>query len=126
MESGTPQSFGQRPGRIEPCPGYAHLEAPGAKEDSVFRLPRRDAATITAEPHVPGGGPPVSDEGSVSRWLDPLRVGDPAAVAELWKRYFPRLIGLARKKLRDAPKRVADEEDVALSAFDSFCRQAED
>jgi DNA-directed RNA polymerase specialized sigma24 family protein len=28
-------------------------------------------------------------------------------------------------KLRDAPRRAADEEDVALSAFDSFCRHAE-
>jgi DNA-directed RNA polymerase specialized sigma24 family protein len=26
--------------------------------------------------------------------------------------------------LRDAPRRIADEEDVALSAFDSFCRGA--
>jgi DNA-directed RNA polymerase specialized sigma24 family protein len=32
---------------------------------------------------------------------------------------------LARAKLRNAPRRVADEEDVALSAFDSFCRGAE-
>src|SRR5262249_44003183 len=39
--------------------------------------------------------------------------------------YFRRLVGLARKKLRAAPRRAADEEDVALSAFDSFCRGAE-
>jgi DNA-directed RNA polymerase specialized sigma24 family protein len=66
----------------------------------------------------------VTDEGSVSRWLGPLQAGDPAAVQQLWERYFQRLVGLARLKLRSAPRGVADEEDVALSAFDSFCRNA--
>src|SRR5262249_26477315 len=36
-----------------------------------------------------------------------------------------RLVGLARKRLQGAARRAADEEDVALSAFDSFCRNAE-
>jgi len=66
----------------------------------------------------------MPDEGSVSRWIGPLKEGDPAGVEELWQRYFARLVGLARTKLRDAPRRVADEEDVALSAFESFCRNA--
>jgi hypothetical protein len=35
------------------------------------------------------------------------------------ERYFPRLVTLARKRLRARP-RAADEEDVALSAFDSL------
>jgi DNA-directed RNA polymerase specialized sigma24 family protein len=65
-------------------------------------------------------------DGSVSRWLGPLRAGDPAAVQPLWERYFHRLVGLARAKLQSAPRRAADEEDVALSAFDSFCRNAGD
>jgi DNA-directed RNA polymerase specialized sigma24 family protein len=34
------------------------------------------------------------------------------------------MVGLARARLRDTPRRIADEEDVALSAFDSFCRGA--
>ena len=64
-------------------------------------------------------------EASVTQWIDRLKAGDPDAAQKLWERYFRRLVGLARKKLRAAPRRAADEEDVALSAFDSFCRGAE-
>src|SRR5262249_53125838 len=39
--------------------------------------------------------------------------------------YFRRLVSLARDRLAGVPRRAADEEDVALSAFDSFCRAAE-
>src|SRR5262245_37262987 len=67
----------------------------------------------------------MASDGSVTRWLGQLQGGDPAAAQQLWERYFRRLVGLARQRLRGAPRRVADEEDVALSAFDSFCRNAE-
>src|SRR5262245_24320 len=63
----------------------------------------------------------MSSRGSVSDWISQLKGGDAAAVQKLWEAYFPRLVGLARKKLRELPGRAADEEDVALSAFDSFC-----
>ena len=66
----------------------------------------------------------MSSEGSVTHWLGQLQAGDPAAVQRLWERYFADLVGLARQRLRGAPRRAADEEDVALSAFDSFCRGA--
>ena len=62
---------------------------------------------------------------SVTQWIPGLKRGDPAAAQRLWEAYFRRLVGLARVRLRDAPRRVADEEDVALSAFDSFCRGAQ-
>jgi DNA-directed RNA polymerase specialized sigma24 family protein len=60
----------------------------------------------------------------VTVWLARLRAGDPAAARPLWDKYFRRLVGLARDRLRSAARRAADEEDVALSAFDSFCRNA--
>jgi DNA-directed RNA polymerase specialized sigma24 family protein len=66
----------------------------------------------------------MASQGSVTRWIEELRAGDPAAAQPLWARYFRRLVGLARKWLRGAARRAADEEDVALSAFDSFCRRA--
>jgi DNA-directed RNA polymerase specialized sigma24 family protein len=64
----------------------------------------------------------MASNGSVTVWLGPLQAGDPAAVQHLWERYFDRMVGLARERLQSAPRRAADEEDVALSAFNSFCR----
>jgi DNA-directed RNA polymerase specialized sigma24 family protein len=62
---------------------------------------------------------------SVTQWISALKEGDQAAAQVLWEAYFRRLVGLAYARLRDAPRRIADEEDVALSAFDSFCRGAQ-
>ncbi len=62
---------------------------------------------------------------SVSLWIDQLKAGDREATGPLWERYFRRLIGLARARLADRPRLGADAEDVALSAFDSFFRGAE-
>lgn len=67
----------------------------------------------------------MSARGSITHWIDELRDGEPMAARMLWERYFQRLVQLARKRLRALPRRAADEEDVALSAFDSFCRGAE-
>lgn len=61
---------------------------------------------------------------SVSHWLGMLKAGDPDAAGPLWNRYFPRLLEFARVRLRGLPCRTIDEEDVALGAFDSFCRDA--
>ena len=67
----------------------------------------------------------MPSSGSVTALLEHLRAGDHAAAQPLWERCYPRLVGLARERLRGTPRRAADEEDVALSAFDSFCRGAE-
>jgi DNA-directed RNA polymerase specialized sigma24 family protein len=67
----------------------------------------------------------MSSEGSVSQWLGLLKEGDHAAAQPLWDAYFQRLVALARGQLRNAPRRAADEEDIAVSAFESFCRRAE-
>lgn len=66
------------------------------------------------------------DEGSITRWYEGLKAGDREAVGPLWDRYFGRMIRLARATLRAGGRNVAaDEEDAALSAFDSFCSAAE-
>jgi DNA-directed RNA polymerase specialized sigma24 family protein len=67
----------------------------------------------------------MAADDSITQWIDQLKGGNQNAAQPLWERYFHRLVGLARKKLQHAPRRAADEEDVALSAFDTFCRGAE-
>ena len=67
----------------------------------------------------------MTSKKSVTLWLDRLREGDSSAIQGIWDRYFRRLVGLARKKLRGMPRRVSDEEDVALSALNSFFQGAE-
>jgi DNA-directed RNA polymerase specialized sigma24 family protein len=66
----------------------------------------------------------MDTEGSVTVWIALLRAGDSAAAQELWERYFRQLVGLARRKLPKGLRGAADEEDVALSALDSFYRRA--
>lgn len=70
--------------------------------------------------------PLVSSDGSVTHWIADIKAHDEDAARQLWQRYFDRLVRLARKKLVGFPRRVADEEDVVISAFDSFVRGAEE
>jgi DNA-directed RNA polymerase specialized sigma24 family protein len=64
---------------------------------------------------------PTGEGGSVTRWIGVLKEGDQAAAQAVWERYFDRLVRLARKRLAGRPGGFEDEEDAALSAFDSFC-----
>jgi DNA-directed RNA polymerase specialized sigma24 family protein len=67
----------------------------------------------------------MTSDGSITRLIVLLKQGERAAAQPLWDAYFQQLVALARARLRGAPRGMADEEDVALSAFDSFCRRAE-
>jgi DNA-directed RNA polymerase specialized sigma24 family protein len=67
----------------------------------------------------------MSSVGSVTHWIIQLKAGDRGPAQELWESYFRQLVEQARRKLAGTPRRAADEEDVALSAFDSFCRGLE-
>jgi DNA-directed RNA polymerase specialized sigma24 family protein len=61
---------------------------------------------------------------SISRWIGDLKQGDIQAAQRLWDRFFGQLVGFARARMKAAPRKAADEEDVALSVFDSLCRGA--
>jgi DNA-directed RNA polymerase specialized sigma24 family protein len=63
--------------------------------------------------------------GSISDWLDAYRQGDRDAAQQLWNRYYAQLVRQALRGLRGAPRRLRDEEDIALSAFNSFCLAVE-
>jgi DNA-directed RNA polymerase specialized sigma24 family protein len=64
--------------------------------------------------------------GSITGWLGNLREGDQAAAQPLWEHYFSKLVTVARTRLRRMRRTTADqdEEDAALSAFNSFCAGA--
>ena len=66
----------------------------------------------------------MASDGSVSQWIAGLKDGDPAAVTDLWHRYFEKLIAIARNRLNERQRRVSDEEDVVVSVFDTLCRGA--
>lgn len=68
----------------------------------------------------------MTEQGSVTLWLHRLKSGDCGeAVTRLWGVYFTRLVALAHAHLRARPRPSGDEEDLALSAFDSFVRAAQ-
>lgn len=66
----------------------------------------------------------MSVDETVTVWIEDLKAGDSLAAQRLWERYFRRLVGLSRRVLETTPRQAADEEDVALSAFKSFCHRA--
>ncbi len=61
-------------------------------------------------------------ENSLFEWYSALRDGRQQATERLWQLYFQRMVDVARQKLRGVNLAAYDEEDVALSAFKSFCR----
>lgn len=64
--------------------------------------------------------PPALDEHhSITRWIHGLKAGDSDSAEHIWQQYFEKLTRLARQRLGDLPRRVADEEDLALSALNS-------
>lgn len=58
----------------------------------------------------------------VTVWIAQLHGCDEVAAKKIWDAYFPQLARLARDRLGRLPTRAADEEDVALSAMNSFFR----
>ena len=67
----------------------------------------------------------MCSQNSISTWIAELKDGEAEAAQQLWERYATQLVELARQQLRDAPKGMADEEDVAQSVFWTLCRGAQ-
>ena len=64
----------------------------------------------------------MSELHSVSELLQQLKLNQSAAAHQLWDRFIDQLIRAARRHLRNLPRRVVDEEDVAVTAFEAFLR----
>lgn len=62
---------------------------------------------------------------SITLWLEQVKQGNNEAACRLWERYFPDLMKLASHRLAGTPRRMEDEEDVALAVLASFCRAAD-
>ena len=64
-----------------------------------------------------------SDE--VTLWIKGLSGGNEKAAHLLWEQYFDRMVRLARRKFDQIgiSRRAADEEDIALSAMNSFYKR---
>jgi len=60
---------------------------------------------------------------SITGWIAGIKAGDLALAQPLWERYFARMVDFAPARLRASGRRDAgsDEEDAALSAFNSLC-----
>jgi DNA-directed RNA polymerase specialized sigma24 family protein len=67
----------------------------------------------------------MSPESNHSIWLEELQQGDGAAFERLWKDYFAKIVRYAGRKMNHLRLRAADEEDVALSAMNSFCQMVQ-
>ena len=64
----------------------------------------------------------MADDALMTYWLDQLRAGNPQAAQEVCERCWRLVVQQARRRLR-RQHGIADEEDVAVSVFDTFFRR---
>jgi DNA-directed RNA polymerase specialized sigma24 family protein len=67
----------------------------------------------------------ASSDDSVQIWIEGLKRGDTMHARQLFLDVYERMVRVAKRRMGMKPLRWVDEEDIALSAFDSFCRRAE-
>ena len=66
------------------------------------------------------------ESNSITQMLSKLGRGESEAVELIWERFFNRVVALANRKLGSIPKRVIDEEDIAISAINALYAGAQD
>ena len=67
----------------------------------------------------------MSDTNNVNHWIERVKAGDSVAANRIWQHYFDRLVRSVRARLMGQNRVVSDEEDIALSVFESFYAAAE-
>jgi DNA-directed RNA polymerase specialized sigma24 family protein len=68
----------------------------------------------------------MASEDEITVWIDKLHDGDEFAAQVVWSRYSDELLRFATRRLKGVQLRFADEEDVVLSAMNSFFHRAAD
>lgn len=58
---------------------------------------------------------------SVIDLIENFAAGDADAAYVLWDEYFERVVSLAKSRISARQRRITDEEDVAVSVFESVC-----
>jgi DNA-directed RNA polymerase specialized sigma24 family protein len=61
--------------------------------------------------------------GSVSGWIELIRLGNTVAIEPLLERYFQRLVSFSDRKLRSGIRTSDDGEDIALQVIESVFRK---
>ncbi len=62
--------------------------------------------------------------GTMSQQISRLKRGSDTAIRFLWSQFEKPMFRVARRYLRAAPRRVADEDDVVVQAFTKLCEGA--
>lgn len=60
---------------------------------------------------------------SVTLWLSQLDSDQEEALRKIHAHYWPQLVSLAARRLREGQRRSADDEDIAQEAFIAFCER---
>ena len=68
----------------------------------------------------------MSSDATIKRWIKAFKSGNKAAAQHLWERFNTQLVRLARRRLQVRFRKMIDPEDIALAAFASLCRGAEE
>lgn len=58
----------------------------------------------------------------ITLWIKQLDQETPEAFERVWQHFYERLVEYSARKLKAAPRREADEEDIAVSAMHSLHR----
>lgn len=67
----------------------------------------------------------MSDDDEITVWINQLADRPETSMDIIWQNYYRKLVGYAKHKLRDMPKRHIDEEDIATDAMNSLFRGAQ-
>ena len=86
---------------------------------------RPNQRSLSGDSTSNSGGNTSSSRDNVTHWIERVKAGDSLAAQRIWHFYFDRLVRIVRQRMLGQNRAVSDEEDIALSVFDSFYVAAE-